>query len=77
MSDRVEVYPSTGMNNSDTVEIGGHVCIFSYDDENDTGSDLIVLYMYHLPTFEEHGIKIGMTTCKVGQTFRKSVESRI
>jgi len=77
MSGRVEVYPSTGMNDSDTVEIGGHVRIFSYDDENDTGSDLIVLYMYHLPTFEGYGIKIGMTTCKVGQTFRKSVESRI
>lgn len=33
--------------------------------------------MYQLPDFPQHGIKIGMTRCNPGVSFKKAIESRI
>ncbi len=76
MSSQV-IISSPAMNNSDTISIRGQNHIFTFGGRNDTDSDFIVLYMYHLPKFPQHGIKIGMTTCKPGASFKKAIESRI
>ena len=33
--------------------------------------------MYQLPDFPQHGIKIAMTKCNPGTTFKKAIDSRI
>lgn len=48
-----------------------------YESVNDIGIPLIALYMYQLPDFPQHGIKIGMTRCNPGVSFKKAIESRI
>ena len=50
---------------------------FHLDDINDTNQDLILLYMYILPKFQGHGIKVGMTKCRMDETFWHAIKSRI
>lgn len=76
MSNKVIIHESL-INRVDVINVSGQERVFHYDDQNDMDSEFIVLYMYQLPKFPQHGIKIGMTKCKVGTTFRKAVETRI
>lgn len=50
---------------------------FHLDEKNDTEQNLIILYMYVLPRFPGHGIKVGMTKCKMDETFWHAIKSRI
>lgn len=65
------------INITDTILYGNNERIFSYTESNNVGKSLILLYMYQLPDFPQHGIKIGMTTCKPGRIIKNAIESRI
>ena len=68
---------SNDSKNSSTIDVDGIQTKYTLESVNDTGSDLVILYMYILPRFASHGIKIGMTTCKSGKTFGEAISSRI
>lgn len=73
---QVIITTSPSCNSVDIAYISGKKITFSYD-ENLTDRCLILLYMYQLPDFPQHGIKIGMTKCNPGVSIRKAIESRI
>lgn len=73
----VTVSKSAYLNNIDEVKTKQGLIRYSLDDKNDTNQDLIVLYMYQLTEFPQHGIKVGMTKCKMGETFWRAIKSRI
>lgn len=65
------------LNTEDSVRINGKPVVFQLDDKNETEQRLILVYMYVLPAFPMHGVKVGMTICKMGETFWHAVKSRI
>ena len=71
------IYFSPDINQSDVITFDGKSHIFELYKPNDTGDNLIVLYMYVLPKFSNHGIKVGMATCHSGETFEHSLKKRI
>ena len=62
------VYFSPDINQSDTVTFEDQSFNFELNDTNDSTRNLIVLYMYILPKFQTHGIKVGMATCHPNET---------
>lgn len=73
----VQVNKSNNINNTDSVFFNSKAITFSLDDKNETESNLILIYLYVLPKFQTHGIKVGMTKCKMGETFWQAIKSRI
>ncbi len=73
----VEVIRSSDINTSDSVTIFKTTHQFFLDDRNDTDNDLILLYMYILPSFQTHGVKVGMAKCRPDETFWHAIKSRI
>ena len=73
----VVVKKYSDINNYDEVKIGGNNRTFHLQDKNDTDSPLILIYMYVLPKFMSHGIKVGMTKCRMDETFWHAIQSRI
>ncbi len=73
----VLVTKSPDINQTDTVNYQGKKSTYSLDDKNDTDGSLILIYMYCLPRFATHGIKVGMTKCRMGETFWHAIKSRI
>lgn len=73
----VIVRKSPEINQTDSVKINGKEQTFSLNDQNKTDGELILIYMYYLPTFSTHGIKVGMTKCRLNETFWHAVKSRI
>lgn len=71
------VTKSSDINQTDTIQYQGNKTTFSFDDKNNTDGSLILIYMYLLPKFQTHGIKVGMTRCKIGETFWHAIKSRI
>lgn len=65
------------INQTDEIKYQGKQISFNLDDKNNTDNSLILIYMYLLPKFQTHGIKIGMTKCKIGETFWHAIKSRI
>ena len=65
------------INSEDTARFSGKDVLFQLDDKNTTDQDLILIYMYQLPNFVYHGVKVGMTKCKMGETFWHAIKSRI
>ena len=76
MSD-VVIKRSPEINQFDSAKYNGNPKTFHLEDKNDTEQDLILLYMYILPKFQGHGIKVGMTKCKMDETFWHAIKSRI
>ena len=74
---KVEVIKSPSLQDFDIVTIDGKSQSFKLDDINATGRNFILLYMYVLPTFMSHGIKVGMATCRDGETFWHGIYQRI
>lgn len=68
---------SPDINKVDTIYYQGKNKSYDLDDKNDTDGSLILIYMYLLPKFQTHGIKIGMTKCKIGENFWHAIKSRI
>ena len=68
---------SPDINKTDEIKYQGKQISFNLDDKNNTDNSLILIYMYLLPKFQTHGIKIGMTKCKIGETFWHAIKSRI
>lgn len=77
MRSSVSLVLSPNLNTTDSVLFEGEIHEFAYTDANKTGKSLILLYMYQLPDFPQHGVKIGMTKCNPGVTFKRAIESRI
>lgn len=75
--DEIKVTKSSNINLTDTIKYQGNKIAFNLDDKNSTDGDLILIYMYLLPKFQTHGIKIGMTKCKIDETFWHAIKSRI
>lgn len=50
---------------------------FCLDAKNDSERKLTVLYIYRLPLFREHGLKVGMATCHQGEVFWDAIRKRI
>ena len=73
----VNVSKASSINGIDEVEYKGISRVFQLDNPNDTDESLIVLYMYVLPKFPTHGIKVGMTKCRIDETFWHAIKSRI
>lgn len=73
----INVIKSPNINQEDKIIYQGKERIYSLDDKNDTDGSLILIYMYFLPGFATHGIKIGMTKCKMNETFWHAIKSRI
>ncbi len=71
------VTKSPDINKTDAIQYQENKTIFSLDDKNNTDGSLILIYMYLLPWFQTHGIKVGMTKCKIGETFWHAIKSRI
>lgn len=65
------------INSEDTIRYSGKDTSFQLDDINSLDQDLILIYMYQLPNFVYHGVKVGMTKCKMGETFWHAIKSRI
>ena len=65
------------INPTDSAKYKGKPKTFHLDEKNDTEQELILLYMYILPRFQGHGIKVGMTKCKMDETFWHAIKSRI
>lgn len=74
---KVTVAPDPGLNRTDTAVIDKKERTFSLDDSNDTGRTLTLAYMYILPKFPSHGVKVGMVHCRPDQTFRSVIRKRI
>ena len=74
---RFNVLFSPDINQSDVVSYNGKNSIFELNKTNDTDDDLIILYMYVLPKFPTHGIKVGMATCHKGETFSHALKKRV
>lgn len=68
---------SSDINPSDTIQYHGQNITFYLDDKNNTDGPLILIYMYLLPKFQTHGIKIGMTKCRIDESFWHAIRSRI
>ena len=73
----VVIQRGQNINSEDTVRFSGKDVLFQLDDKNTTDQDLILIYMYQLPNFVYHGVKVGMTKCKMGETFWHAIKSRI
>lgn len=73
----VLVTKGINLNQEDSAVFNGKTTSFLLDDKNEIEQTLILIYMYILPKFPAKGIKVGMTTCKVGETFWHAVQSRI
>lgn len=65
------------INQFDLAKYKGLPKTFHLDEKNGTEQNLIILYMYVLPRFQGHGIKVGMTKCKMDETFWHAIKSRI
>lgn len=74
---KYEVIFSPDVNPSDSIEFDGKECSFVLNNVNDTSRELIVLYMYVLPKFPTHGIKVGMTKCRPNETFYHAIKKRV
>ena len=68
---------SPDINQSDVVTYNGKTETFELNKPNDRDESLIILYMYILPKFVTHGIKVGMATCHSGETFNHALKKRI
>ena len=73
----VLVTRSSILNTEDSVKFAGKDYTFQLDEKNETDQRLILIYMYQLPRFPGKGIKVGMTICRIGETFWHAVASRI
>lgn len=73
----VVVKRAAELNQFDSAKYKGAPKTFRLDEKNDTEQNLIILYMYVLPRFQGHGIKVGMTKCKMDETFWHAIKSRI
>lgn len=77
MKSSIVIYSSSQLNCIDSYLHNNMIQREEYNGINETGKSLILLYMYQLPDFPQHGIKIGMTRCNPGVSFKKAIESRI
>ena len=68
---------SPDINQSDKIRFHDAVSCFELYGTNDTSKNLIVLYMYILPNFPTHGIKVGMATCHPNETFHSAIKKRV
>ena len=73
----IVVKQGSNLNQEDSAVFNGKTTSFLLDDKNETEQRLILIYMYILPKFPAKGIKVGMTICRVGETFWHAVQSRI
>ena len=73
----VIVTRSSDINQIDTIRYQGKNVTFNLDDKNNTDGSLILIYMYILPKYQNHGIKVGMTKCSLGESFWYAIKSRI
>lgn len=77
MKSNVVVSESSNLNLMSIIAVDRSEYTLQYSGYNTTDRGLVLLYMYQLPDFPQHGIKIGMTKCNPGVSIKKAIESRI
>lgn len=77
MAYKYKVTFSDYINQSDTVTFDEKTYTFKLHCLNDSGRKLILLYIYRLPKFVSHGVKVGMTTCNPNESFWAALKRRI
>lgn len=73
----VNVSKSSTINTDDIITIKEQSVSIKLEDINNYDRNFIVLYMYMLPKFPTHGIKVGMATCHPNETFWHAIKERI
>lgn len=73
----ISVLMSDSINQIDKIKEGGVYKDISIFDTNNSGKDQILLYMYILPAFPQHGIKVGMAKCRISESYWHAIKSRI
>ena len=73
----IQVIMSDGINQIDRIKENGEYKDINIFDTNNSGKEQILLYMYILPNFQQHGIKVGMTKCRINETYWHAINSRI
>ena len=74
---KYEVIFSPDINMSDTVVRNGKTETYSLYGTSNSSESVVILYMYILPQFYNHGIKVGMTVCRPRETFYNAIKKRI
>lgn len=73
----VSIRRGDAINSSDCVLIREKRIEFRLDEKNETEHELILIYMYILPKFQGHGVKVGMAKCRMDEIFWHAIKSRI
>ncbi len=73
----VNTYKGPDINKTDILCLNGKKQEFNLDSPSGFSRTVFVVYFYRLPKALEHGVKIGMTTCKLGETFWHAIKKRI
>ncbi len=70
-------YQSKSINVHDSFIAGITKQTVFLDEVNNIKDRLVLLYIYSLPRLPLHGYKVGMTICKLGETFWHAIKTRI
>lgn len=65
------------INQSDSIKVEHKQVVFDLNKANNSSNNLTLIYMYVLPKFLAHGIKVGMATCHPKETFKQAIKKRI
>lgn len=71
----IRTYKSNLLNSSDTFY--PQTAPLFLNQPNSFKREIILLYIYRLPEYQNHGFKVGMTKCKIGETFWDAIRKRI
>jgi len=74
---KVKTFQSKEINIKDIFNLNQNQYKVSLDDTNNSIDRVVLLYIYFLPKMPMHGFKVGMTICKIGETFWHAIKSRI
>jgi hypothetical protein len=75
--EKVNCYKSEKINKNDTFYFKNSKINILLEEKNHLQKDLIILYIYYLPKLPLHGYKVGMTTCKIGESIWVAIKKRI
>lgn len=74
---KINTFKSNFINQSDDFKIQSSQNTILLDEVNKLKDRVVLLYIYSLPKMPMHGYKVGMTICKLGETFWHAIKSRI
>lgn len=73
----IETRFSNRINQTDIIYSGVDHKQLNIEDKNDIWNKMIVLYVYQLVDFPQHGYKVGMTSVNFGESIKHAIKSRV